>query len=457
MSRSAMTAPMGAMYSAARPGSIIPVGPQQMTVALFGLAIYLFCVHSFKLPIASVGIGIGLIGVLSNPKTVSFPAPLLWMAAFLAWSALGLTLSPYTSEPGYGVVDFLKILLILFVAINSAKTSSQLAVMMGLWVLMFSLYPARGTYFNFLAGISTFGRYGWNFSFENFNDLAAYTIFNLAMAGFLLTGRFPKWVKTSALVACGGFALLIVITQSRGAFLGVVVAFAFMLFRSRSRAKLIRFAGLAALGIALMAPGAVWERFSRMKFLLNTDTISEADSSAEQRWVLLQIASTIAREHLATGVGLGAYSEAHGVYAEERQEWQFGRGNRDAHNMYVSLVAETGLPGLGLFLAMLGSTLLRALRTERALRTRFPIEAEQIRILRFGLIAYLISATFGSFHRVSFLYLYLAVLWSATLLAEQLLSSPGGVSGAIPDTSVKAQLPRRGAFLRRYRTTLPTR
>ena len=453
-----MTAPIGTMYPSLRTGSIIPVGPQQMTVALVGLAIYLFCVHSFKLPIASAGIGIGLIGVLSNPKSITFPAPVLWMAAFLAWSALGVAISPYTSEPGYGVVDFLKILLILFVAINSAKTSSQLALFIGLWVLMFSLYPARGTYFNFLGGISTFGRYGWNFSFENFNDLAAYTIFNLALAGFLLAGKFPKWVKTSALVACAGFALLIVITQSRGAFIGVVVAFAFMLFRSRSRAKLIRFAALAALGIGLMAPGAVWERFSRMKFLLSTDTISEADSSAEQRWILLQIASTIAREHLATGVGLGAYSEAHGVYADERPEWQFGRGNRDAHNMYVSLVAETGLPGLGLFLAMLGSTLLRALRTEKALRARFPIEAEQIRILRFGLIAYLISATFGSFHRVSFLYLYLAVLWSATSLAEELLSSPSvGVPGSTADGVAAGQRTLRGSLMRRYRAALPTR
>lgn len=458
MSRRAVTAPMGTMYPAFRVGPIIPVGPQQMTVALFGLAIYLFCVHSFKLPIASVGIGIGLIGVLSNPKAITFPAPLLWMSAFLAWSALGLTISPYASEPGYGVVDFLKILMIFFIALNSAKTSSQLAVMMGLWVIMFSLYPARGTYFNFLSGINTFGRYGWNFSFENFNDLAAYTIFNLALAGYLLAGRFPKWVKTCSLIACAGFALLIIITQSRGAFIGLVVSFSFMLFRSRSRAKLIRVAGLAALGIALMAPGAVWERFSRMKFLLSTDTISEADSSAEQRWVLLQIASTIAREHLATGVGLGAYSEAHGVYAEERQEWQIGRGNRDAHNMYVSLVAETGLPGLGLFLAMLGSTLLRALRAERALRASFPIEAEQLRILRFGLIAYLIAATFGSFHRVSFLYLYLAVLWSATSLFEEMMSSPLTASSSFaPESLVSAQPARRGSFIRRYRSALPTR
>ena len=435
MMRSAYAAPIGSSFSVSQLGPIIPIGTRQMNVALFGLAFYLFCVHSFKLPLASAGIGIGLLGVLSRPNELTLPAPFICMAAFLGWSALGVAISPYSIETGFGVVDYLKILLIFFVAINAAKTQSQLAIFISLWVLMFGLYPARGTYFNFLAGIGTFGRYGWNFSFENFNDLAAYAILNLALAGFLLTGRYPRWVRTAALAACGAFALLIVITQSRGAFIGLVVAFTFMLVRSRSRAKLIRFGSLAALGIVMLAPGAVWERFSRMKYLFNTETIADADSSAEQRWVLLQIATTIARENALTGVGLGGYSEAHGRYAEDRPEWQMGRGNRDAHNMYVSLVAETGILGLAIFLAMLGSALLRAMRAEQRVRERFPLEAEQLRILRFGLIAYLVAAIFGSFHRVSFLYLYIAILWTATMIFEEMLISSAQSPAAIAQPS----------------------
>ena len=393
MSRRVAIARAGSTYPSARIGAIVPVGIRQMTVALFGLSIYLFCVHSFKLPLASAGIAIGLLGVLMSARELRFPAPFLFMTAFLGWCAFGATMSAWPSLVGDTLVDYLKMLLIFFVAINASKSQSQLAVLVGVWVLMFGLFPARGTYFNFLGGIGTFGRYGWNFSFANYNDLAAYAILALAMSAFLLAGTFPRWVRTAALASTAGLALLIVITQSRGAFIGLVLAFGFMLVRSRSRTRLIRVGALAALGIVLMAPGAVWERFSRMKFLFNTDTIGEADSSAEQRYILLQIATTIAKEHLVAGVGLGAYSEAHGMYAEEREEWQMGRGNRDAHNMYISLVAETGLPGLALFLGMLGSALIRAMRTEQNLRIRFPNEAEQLRILRFGLVAYLIAAT----------------------------------------------------------------
>jgi O-antigen ligase len=433
--RRASAAPIGALYPAARAGPVTPIGLQQMTVALFGLAIYLFCVHSFKLPIASVGIAIGVLGVLMNPRAISFPTPFILLAVFLGWCGLTATFSQFQSIVGPTLVEYLKILLIFFVALNAGKTLSQLGVFVGLWVLMFGLFPARGTYFNFLAGIGTFGRYGWNFSFANYNDLAAYAILVMALSAFLLAGRFPRWVQRGALISTAGLALLIVITQSRGAFVGLVLAFAFMLLRSRSRSKLIRFGIIASVGIVLAAPGAVWDRFSRMKYLFDTDTIGEADTSAEQRYVLLQIATTIAKDHLVSGVGLGAYSEAHGMYAEERQEWQLGRGNRDAHNMYVSLVAETGIPGLVLFLGMLGSVLLRALRTEKALRARFPVEAEQLRILRFGMIAYLIAAIFGSFHRVSFPYLYLAVLWSAARLYEDLLSTPDA-GGSVPATSL---------------------
>jgi len=176
-----------------------------------------------------------------------------------------------------------------------------------------------------------------------------------------------------------------------------------------------------------------------MKFLTNRDTIIEADGSAEQRYTILEIAMTIARDNALTGVGLGAYSEAHGRYAEERQEWTIGRGNRDAHNMYVSLAAETGLPGLLLFVGMLGAVLIRAQRTEKMLVVLSPQSAEQLRILRFGLIAYLLAAIFGSFHRVSFLYLYLAILWSAC----DLLSAARGNPGTLRFPVQKSRLPGR--------------
>ncbi len=442
---------------------MIDVNMRQMTLALVGLGLYLFCILSYKVPIAFVGVVIGLGGVLLSGQNLILPPPLLCFAGFMLWAVAGLPVTQFPSIVGPAIVDHAKLLCIFFIALNATRTAQQLSVFIGMWVLFFGLFPARGTYFNFLSGISTAGRYGWNFVFSNFNDLAAFAILAMVLSAFLFVGNYKKWIRTAALASTLGLALLIVITQSRGAFIGLVVAFLLLLLRSISRARLVKTGVVAALGIVLIAPGAVWDRFSNMKFLLDTETIGEADSSAEQRYIILQIATTIARENLVSGVGLGAYANAHGQYAEERQEWQFGRGNRDAHNMYVSLAAETGMPGLVLFLGMLGSTLWRAMRVEQRIRKQLPLEAEQLRILRFGLIAFLISAVFGSFHRLSFLYMFLAVLWSAATQFELLLAAsvhrPRAHMPQVPATGLRGQRldPRRlGHTGWKRTTTLPS-
>ena len=414
-------------------GAITPIGLNQATMTLAGLGLYLFCVHSFKLPLASLGIAIGVLGVLTATKQVSFPAPLLWLAAWLVWCGLTGLVSPYRGTVTETLVDYLKILLIFFVALNAAQTVSQLAIFIGSWVLMFGLYPVRGTYMNYFAGINQFGRYGWNFSFSNYNDLGAYAILVLSLSAFLLAGRYERWVRVFAFLGAGSLSLLVILTQSRGAFLGLALGFLFMLLRSRSRTKLLRISLLVVLAIVLFAPGAAWDRFSRMKYLFSAETLGEADTSAEQRYVLLQVGASIAKQNLVKGVGLGAYPDAHGEYAEERAEWRFGRGNRDTHNMYLNLVAETGVPGALLFLGMLASTLRFAMRTEQSLREWHPVESEQLRILRFGLIAYLLAAIFGTFHRVSFLYLFIAAVWSASRIFSELLTTmPTVGQGGLP-------------------------
>ena len=119
--------------------------------------------------------------------------------------------------------------------------------------------------------------------------------------------------------------------------------------------------------------------------------------------------------------------------------------------MYLNLVAETGIPGALLFMGILASTLRHAAGVERKLRSVMQVEAEQLRILRFGLVAYLIAAIFGTFHRISFPYLYLAILWSAATIFEGLLTSsatergPGAVAPS-QQRKLRGTPFRRGRF-----------
>jgi O-antigen ligase len=421
----------------------IPVNLSLLTPGLLGVSLYLWSNHSFKLAgLASVAIVFGLLGVLTAPKRAQVTTPVAIFAAFVAWSALGIAFTRYPSVVGETLVDNLKLLLIFFVASNVAGNLSQLSILVGSWVLMFGLYPARGTYMNFFAGINEFGRYFWNFTFSNPNDLAGYAILVMALSGFLFLGRHSKLIRMAAMASLFGLAVLVILTQSRGAFLGLSVGFFLLMVRSKNRKRMLLAAGIGIGCITAVAPEAVWERFSRMKYLTDVETIGEADSSAEQRYLIMQIAMTIAKANPGMGVGLGAYPEAHAQYASQRDEWSFGAGNRDAHDMYLLLASETGIPGLLVFLSMIGVVARRGIRTEKLIGATYPREAEQLRVLRFGLLAFMIAAIFGSFHRPAYLYLYLAILWSACEHFSLLMRAP--VPQALPAADRMAMPRLRG-------------
>jgi len=93
-------------------------------------------------------------------------------------------------------------------------------------------------------------------------------------------------------------------------------------------------------------------------------------------------------------------------------------GLKDTHNTYMNVAAETGLPGLALFLALITNVLLgaRAAR-RRGANAASPAQREIVRWLQLAVIGYLIAGVFGSYARLSVPYVFLALLWSASRVA----------------------------------------
>jgi O-antigen ligase len=97
----------------------------------------------------------------------------------------------------------------------------------------------------------------------------------------------------------------------------------------------------------------------------------------------------------------------------------------------LSLAAETGVPGLVLWLACIGSVFRYAYRI-RKLAAPSGLATQQAWIER-GLIAFLLAAVFGSYSQYAVLYLMLSALWcSAALLAS---ASPKSEGAAQTDKS----------------------
>jgi O-antigen ligase len=436
-----------AQYGSALPrwrlthASVIELSPSQWTLTLTGLAFYLWIVHSFFGPYGSAGLGIALVGALVGASGLRAPGPVLWMGAWLAWSVLvGFATSPYGSVVSESAWDFGKIFLIFFIAANACRTLPQLLLFIGSWLVMFLAYPFRGQMVYRVIGNSGFGRYGWNYTFGNYNDFAAYDLLVFGIAAFVAMSPLrPKWRK-AALAVCGAATFSFFLTQSRGALLGLVVVLPFYLARSSRRSQVLK--ALLALGILInvAAPKTVWTRLAKISAPGSANASGgvndEAEGSSIQRYTIMAVALDLVRSNPLTGVGLGAYGRAHALRAELKAEWRGARGERDAHNLYLLLAAETGIPGLLLFLGMIASAAMTTAKAESRLRSFDRESAERMRVLRFLLYAFMAAAFFGTFHRVSFLYFYLAIMTTAASLAGS--ASFAGARSAMPSDGARS-------------------
>ena len=395
----------------------------RLTLSFIGLTVYLWVIHSSKAPIAAEAIGVGLFGLLLLPRPVILPPVLWWFGAFLIWSAIGWTQSEAPATTMEALLDHGKLWLIFLVAANVAHSRRDLTVLMITWLGIFALYPVRGTLFNIVSGISTQGRYSWNFIFSNPNDMAALILPILAISISVLQAPQSKWIRLSALAGTIILPFIIFATQSRGGILALATMALLILIQHRKKFRIFAVLFVAGGVIALLAPPEVWNRLSNLRNVTDTETIAQADEygSAEQRYEIWKVGSAIARDHPIFGAGLGAYPEVHGSYAEFGNFNPTARGQRDTHSTYLNVLAETGLPGATLLMGMLLSVLISGRKMVRSLIRVDPVFSTQLRTLLIGLVAFMQACIFATMHHVAFLYLYLAVVATAIEIGRRTL------------------------------------
>ena len=389
----------------------------------YGLLIFTFFFISARFPnlFTEVGIYMALLGLVLRPQGVTFPAPMRWAVAYLLWVLMTVfsAIAPDTALDAY--IERLKALAIFFVVLNVLRTPQQLRFYILLILVAFAVFPARGTLQNYVSGYTAMGRAVWNKVYSNSNDLAAMTLLVLGLALAIATVKTQGvWVRRAAAALVPVTLVVILLTQSRGVFIGLLVGFAPpLLARLMKRPSAIAPVLTVLAVIALLVPAASWHRLGGITNL--SETIGGADkegrppaaqskydqwasSSARQRFDILKTGMQIAANHPVLGVGIGCYREANARYAPQL-------GERDAHNTYVSLAAEIGFPGLLLWLGLVGSVLMQV-RRRRAL-----IEADdrliQILWIERALIGYLVAGLFGTYGGLTLFYLFLGILWAA--------------------------------------------
>lgn len=395
------------------------------SLTLLGLCIFTFTIITYWISIGVVGILIGVVGLLVGRDRLRVPLPIWLYGAFLLWAYISSFASPYQDVAIETVMERLKLLVIMLIAVCALRTEGQLRFYLLFYLGCFILFPVRGT---FVGGDDYQGRAVWNHIYSNPNDLAALSLIALGFAfGLYKSEPSRTLVRFGAGISVILLLVVILRTESRGAFLGLLVIISVPVATMLVKQRLRTIGSVVAVVflISHLVPESLWERLSGMQKITNVETIAEADKwgSAGERFEIAKIAWRIFDDHSFFGVGLGAYRLAHVMYAPSM-------GARDTHNTYLNLAAEVGLPGLLLWCAFIGSVVLYAYRSQR--QVGMGMLATQQRWITRGLIGYLVAGIFGSYSHYTSLYLLLAVLWcSATLLRR-----------AIPCTANHAELKR---------------
>ena len=372
--------------------------------------------------------GFGLMLVLGRAETRLTPE----LGLLLAFAALVTAQVPLAVNPGraigYWVDSYSKIVLMAFAIAWMVRSAPQIGAILRVMTVIGAGIAAVAVW-NSVHGIGlvegsrvTINR-AQGSQLGDPNDLAMVLLFPIGFATGFLLGRSPG--RGDRIIAAVALPLLVwglLATQSRGGLLGLMaVAAVFAWGRVRNKALLLGAGGIAGLGLfALSGIGA-------RSVVLEGGGATAIDASAQGRLDAWSAAINMALAKPLTGVGIDNFTENFFFYTPH-----WGGMAKAVHSTWFQVLAETGFPGLVLFLALVLVTLrggVAMLRRLRGLGTPAGVVlADRVEALVAALAGFMVSATFLTQAFTWPLYLLIALLVAARQIAGTLYS--GGTSPA---------------------------
>jgi O-antigen ligase len=393
-----------------------------------------------------------------NLRHVFTTVPGRFLLAYHAWLAVASPFSYWRMESLQTLGSMLRYFAFFFFVVSLLLTLKQCrgamyAIAGSLFVIFLSI-PLIGTQQEdrFSIGKGYLG---------NANELAAIVLMTLPFWAFIATSR-----RRLALLRVLAFVVIlvglgiVVKTGSRGGLIAAMgtACVMFWSYPFSTKLKMLAVLPVLAVTVLLVVPRASVDRFRTL-----VDDSSEPRSEAEggaasstvARKALLLESVKMTLRHPLLGVGVGVYAPAAAeVAAQEGRHanWQV------AHNAYLQVSCEGGLPALVLYLGVLISLLRGLLSVRKVARSRPEMSevADMASHIFFSLVVFCLYGMFTSVSTEFYFYILAGVAVAFTRIARASLESPCPVKsgtmattpGILTPSDLDASAPREEPPLR---------
>src|SRR3990172_5455929 len=248
---------------------------------------------------------------------------------------------------------------------------------------------------------------------DDSNEFGALMVMLFPLPAVLIAGE-KSWIKKILFsIIAVSFLLCITRSRSRGAFVGLLITFTFLLWENRKKAGIIFISILVLTYTYFNTHQSFWDRFATLQSM---ETI-ETERNVFSRVVQNRQSVELMKRYPITGVGLGNFVLAK-IYilklAPVTEGELKGFVKFTAHNSYLSMGAETGVIGLLIFLLIIITSIWYCYSSERYFKTRddlllFYKISQSIRI---GLIGFAFCSIFlpNQFNLVFYQFLAIAAV-----------------------------------------------
>ena len=248
--------------------------------------------------------------------------------------------------------------------------------------------------------------YGWyDRAAGSFGDANYFALALLVAIGFcvalLCTDHNYKYGKLAAILV---MFIILLLTSSRGGMLGFAIMTLLYIKDSEYKVKII------LILLCILLPLAIVVAPKTIQRLQNKDYSTQ--SSTENRINLQLTGLKMVKANPWTGVGYGNFKSNVPTYSDN-----FERRAFVAHNTYLSIAAEQGLPMLVLFLLLLASVY-RCINKYIVININKPDNVMLLRIIKYIFVGYTVSILFLTAEREKYLWLIIFMVMAISKMKE---------------------------------------